>query len=180
MPGSLRSPSCVRMSRYSSSSSDFTNAGEWRRSVSWQVALCIKRWAVCATEMRAVARSSISAGRAPGIAFGHHPHPEKHSDAEYLSLRFCSSWGSLMRSGAQLARLSARLCCWHAQQTPTPTVRRIALCTGRRARGPLSPLRETGKQTIDREQGPNMPSSPDGPGWRGQPPKRFAPFSFDF
>jgi hypothetical protein len=36
--------------------------------------------------------------RNQAIAFGHHQYSEEHSDTEYLSLRFCSYWGSLMRS----------------------------------------------------------------------------------
>jgi hypothetical protein len=55
----------------------------------------------------------------------------------YLSLRFCSYRDSLMRFVAQIARLSAGLCRWHAHQTPTPTARRIALRPGRRARGAM-------------------------------------------
>jgi hypothetical protein len=73
--------------------------------------------------------------RNQAIAFGHHQYPEEHSDTEDLSLRFCSYWASLMRSVAQIARLSAGLCRWHAHQTLTPTARRIALRSGRRARG---------------------------------------------
>jgi hypothetical protein len=75
--------------------------------------------------------------RNQAIAFGHHQYPEEHSDTEYLSLRVCSYWGSLMRSVAQIARLSAGLCRWHAHQTLTPTARRIALRPGRRARGAM-------------------------------------------
>ena len=71
------------------------------------------------------------------IAFGHHQYPKEHSDTEYLSLRFCSDWGSLMRSVAQIARLSTELCRWYAHQTPTPTARRIALRPGWRARGAM-------------------------------------------
>src|ERR1700691_709710 len=52
--------------------------------------------------------------RNQAIAFGHHPYPEEHSDTEYLGLRFCLYWGSLMRSVAQIARLSAGRCRWHA------------------------------------------------------------------
>jgi hypothetical protein len=73
--------------------------------------------------------------RNQAIAFGHHQYPEKHSYTEYLSLRFCTYWGSLMRSVAQLVRLSAGLCRWHAHQTLTPTARRIAPCPSGRTRG---------------------------------------------
>jgi hypothetical protein len=75
--------------------------------------------------------------RNQAIAFGHHHYPEEHSDTEYLSLRFCSYQGSLMRLVAQIARLSAGLCRGHAHETPTPTARRIALRPGRRARGAM-------------------------------------------
>jgi hypothetical protein len=50
------------------------------------------------------------------VAFVHHRYPEEHSDTKYLSLGFCSYCGSLMRSVAQIARLSAGLCRWHAHQ----------------------------------------------------------------
>ncbi len=73
--------------------------------------------------------------RNQAIAFGHQQYPEEHSGpAEYLSRRFCSYWGSLMRLVAQIARLSAGLCRWHAHQKPTPSARRIALRSDRRAR----------------------------------------------
>jgi hypothetical protein len=72
--------------------------------------------------------------RNQAIAFGHHQYSEEHSDTEYLSLRFCSYWGSLMRSVGQLARLSAGLCRWHARQALTPTARRMALRRGGCAR----------------------------------------------
>jgi hypothetical protein len=45
--------------------------------------------------------------------------------------------GSLMRSVAQIARLSAGFWRWHAHQPVTSTARRIALRPGRRARGPM-------------------------------------------
>ena len=66
---------------------------------------------------------------------------------QYLSLRICSYWGSLMRSVAQIARLSAGLCCWYAHQTLTPTVRkirRIPLNPRRRAQGAMN-----GAQRLD-------------------------------
>ena len=66
---------------------------------------------------------------------------------EYLSLRICSYWGSLMRSVAQIARLSAGLCRWYAHQTLTPTVRkirRIPLNPRRRAQGAMN-----GAQRLD-------------------------------
>ena len=75
--------------------------------------------------------------RNQAIAFGHHQYSEEHSDTEYLSLRSCSYWGSLMRSVAQIARLSARLCRWHAHQALTPTARRIPLPPGRRTGGAM-------------------------------------------
>jgi hypothetical protein len=73
--------------------------------------------------------------RNQAIAFGHHQYPQEHSDTEYLRLRCCSYWGSLMRLVAQIARLSAGLCRRHAHQALTPTAPRIALCPGRRTRG---------------------------------------------
>jgi hypothetical protein len=63
--------------------------------------------------------------RNQAIAFGHHQYPGEHSDTEYLSLRVCSYWRSLMRSVAQFARFSAGFCHWHAPQTLTPTTRRV-------------------------------------------------------
>ncbi len=71
------------------------------------------------------------------IAFGHHQYPEEHSDTEYLSLRFCSYWASLMRSVAQIARLSAGLCRWHAHRALTPIARRILLRPGGHTRGAM-------------------------------------------
>ncbi len=75
--------------------------------------------------------------RNQAIAFGHHQRAEEHSDVGYLSLRVCSYRDSLMRFVAQIARLSAGFCRWHAHQTRTPTARRIALRPGRRARGAM-------------------------------------------
>jgi hypothetical protein len=87
--------------------------------------------------------------RNQAIAFGHHhPYPEEHSDTEYLGLRFCLYWGSLMRSVAQIARLSAGLCRWHAHETLTPTAQRIALRPGRHARGAMHRA-----QRLDTESG---------------------------
>lgn len=68
------------------------------------------------------------------IAFSHHQYSEEHSDTEYLSLWVRSYWGRLMRSVAQIARLSAGLCHCHAHQALTPTARRIALRPGKRGR----------------------------------------------
>ena len=70
--------------------------------------------------------------RNQAIAFGHHQYSEEHSGTEYPSLR---SWGSLKRSVAQIARLSARLCRWHAHQALRSTARRIPLPPGRRTGG---------------------------------------------
>jgi hypothetical protein len=86
--------------------------------------------------------------RNQAIAFGHHPYPEEHSDTEYLGLRFCLYWGSLMRSVAQIARLSAGPCRWHAHQTLTPTAQRMALRPGRGARGAMHRA-----QRLDTESG---------------------------
>jgi hypothetical protein len=44
--------------------------------------------------------------RNQAIAFSHHQYPDKHFYTEYPSLRFCSYWGRLMRSLADIARLS--------------------------------------------------------------------------
>ena len=75
--------------------------------------------------------------RNQAIAFVHHQYWEEHSYTEYWSLRFCSYWSSLMRSVAQIARLSGELCRWHAHQALTPTARRIALRRGGRTRGAM-------------------------------------------
>jgi hypothetical protein len=69
------------------------------------------------------------------IAFSHHQNPEQHSDTEYLGEWVCTYWGRLMRSVAQIARLSTGLCRWPAHQTFTPIAPRIALRQGQRARG---------------------------------------------
>ena len=63
------------------------------------------------------------------IAFTDQLYPEKHSDTQV-----CSHWGRLVRSVAQIARLSVGLCCWHAHQALTRTARTIALRPGQRAR----------------------------------------------
>ena len=110
--------------------------------------------------------------RNQAFAFGHHQYPQEHFDTEYLSLRVCPYWGSLMRSVAQIARLSAGLCRWHAHQTLTPTVRRIpcvaagaheALCTaahGKRAAivfRPPSPCEVRRPMKLGRHQGRGRP-----------------------
>jgi hypothetical protein len=64
------------------------------------------------------------------IAFSHHQNPEQHSDTEYLGEWVCTYWGRLMRSVAQIARLSTGLCRWPAHQTFTPIAPRIALPSG--------------------------------------------------
>jgi hypothetical protein len=71
------------------------------------------------------------------IAFSRRQSPEEQSDRVYAGLRLWFDWGRLMRSVAQIARLSAGLCRWHAHQTLTPTARRIALRSGQRARGAM-------------------------------------------
>ena len=73
--------------------------------------------------------------RNQAVALGHREYSEEHSDTEYLSLRVCSYWGSLMRSVAQLVSLSAGLCRWHDHQAVTPTARRTHLRPGGRTRG---------------------------------------------
>jgi hypothetical protein len=77
---------------------------------------------------------SIQLGRSDRLV--HLPTGSRHTSND-LGLRFCLYWGSLMRSVAQIARLSAGRSRWHAHQTLPPTARRIALRPGRRARGAM-------------------------------------------
>jgi hypothetical protein len=71
------------------------------------------------------------------IVFSHHQYSEEHSDTEYVRLWGCSYWGRLMRSVAQIARLSAGLCHWHAHQALTRIARRTALRPGQAAGGAM-------------------------------------------